>query len=144
MVFIRINNYQDILIASGKTQFILKSVLFCSILNIVLNYFFILSFDIVGAAISTVLSILSLALILTIKTNQILKTRTNDIFGFANLIQIIIICLFISNLLNFFPSFYGIYDFFWKYSLYIILVYFILFYFKLLDVSLIKSLFNKT
>ncbi|MFN6091175.1 MAG: oligosaccharide flippase family protein, partial [Bacteroidota bacterium] len=56
-LLIRVNDYQDIIIISKNSKFIFRSVLFVSVLNLILNYALITYFGINGAASAFIISL---------------------------------------------------------------------------------------
>lgn len=79
-LLIRVNDYQDIIIISKNSKFIFRSVLFVSILNLVLNYTLITYFGINGAACAFIISLSSFALLLLWKSIKILECSFYDLF----------------------------------------------------------------
>lgn len=88
----RVNDYEDVLIASGNTTFILKIYVLILLFNIVLNYFFINWWGSMGAAISTVTSVFLLLLILLRKTTVLIKARISELLN----VKVILMVLSIS------------------------------------------------
>ena len=100
-LLVRINNYADILIAANLGRLILKYYSIAFIVNAILNYFLILKFGIIGAAISTVISLMLLAALQFYKTLGLLKTKFISIVSFSKSIEIILVSLGIVLLLEF-------------------------------------------
>lgn len=73
-LLIRVNDYSDILISANKTFKILQYYIVGLVLNLILNYFLILQFGIKGAAISTVISISTLAFLQLKASLKIINT----------------------------------------------------------------------
>ncbi len=78
VVFFRINNYRDILIASGNTRFILKFTLISLALSIPLNFLFIKGFGLYGPAISSFLCRMILVVSFTWMTLRVLKIKLSE------------------------------------------------------------------
>ncbi len=74
-LLIRINDYADVLIATGKTAYILKVYIFAFLLNLLLNYLFIETIGIAGAALATVIAILIVAVFQLIASEKLLQER---------------------------------------------------------------------
>jgi O-antigen/teichoic acid export membrane protein len=60
-LFIRVNNYSDIIISAKKNHIILISYIISFFINIILNLFLIKYFGIIGASISTIITLIILA-----------------------------------------------------------------------------------
>ena len=137
ILFIRVNDYRDVLIAALKTKTILYYVIISLILNILLNFVLIYYFNLIGAVIASIISFYFLAFILLRKTIKLLDAKYTDFFDFKVISKVFLISL-LSAL-----SFYGIYTFInYKliailfYFIYIPIVYSFIIYHKLMDLDL--------
>lgn len=92
ILFIRINDYRDILIAASKTRFMLTVDISIFLLNILLNLLFIYFFGILGAVIASVITLFILSSILLRKTLQTIKSSFFEMFD----IQLISLTAFLS------------------------------------------------
>ncbi len=93
ILFIRINDYRDILIASSKTKIILQAVFISLILNIGLNYLFISWKGNIGAVMASIISFVALALTLQIRTNTLISSKFSDLFEFKKIMYVFTISL---------------------------------------------------
>ncbi|MFN8153658.1 MAG: oligosaccharide flippase family protein [Bacteroidia bacterium] len=78
-LFIRVNDFQDVIIVSGNGRYIFFSVAFTTVLNLLLNYILISGFGIAGGAASFIISLFVFAGLLTRKSLQIMKCRFVDL-----------------------------------------------------------------
>lgn len=92
-LLVRINDYSDIIIASGKTKLISQYYIIAFILNLVLNYLLILNFSYVGAAIATLFSLLCLAVLQGRKSVQLLSTTVSELFQLKKIGVVLIISI---------------------------------------------------
>lgn len=88
-LLIRINDYQDVIIVSGNSRFIFRSIVLMLILSLVMNFFLIQYFGIEGAALSFILFLFIYAAILTSKTCSVLKCSFSELFDWKALSKII-------------------------------------------------------
>lgn len=93
VLFIRINDYRDILIAASKTRLIFTFDLFVFLLNIVLNYFMINAYGIEGAVIASLISFFMLSFLLHISTTKIIKIQVLKFFN----VKLIVLTLILSG-----------------------------------------------
>ena len=100
LLLVRINDYADILIASRNYKFMLRIYLVTFLVNILACFVFTYYFGIVGAAVSTVFSVVLVALFQSVKTAKLINTTVNNIFGFRQLFYIFMIPLILSFLLK--------------------------------------------
>tara|TARA_R110000868_G_scaffold64629_11_gene194153 strand:+ start:609 stop:2057 length:1449 start_codon:yes stop_codon:yes gene_type:complete len=100
-LLVRINNYADILIAANLGRLILRYYSIAFLINALLNYFLILEFGIIGAAISTVVSLMLLAGLQLFKTLQLLHSSFFEIIHFIKSVEIILVSLASVLLLEF-------------------------------------------
>jgi len=96
VLFLRIIDYRDVLIASGKTTFILFNDLIFFVLNLVLNYLLIQHFGIEGAAIASTVIFFLIALVLQFRTSKVLGVRTFHFFNLSKLFKIFGLSLMLS------------------------------------------------
>jgi O-antigen/teichoic acid export membrane protein len=80
-LLIRINDYQDVLIVSGNSRFIFKSVVFTTILNLILNYVLIKMFGVEGSALAFIICLVIFAGLLTWKSIRIMNCKFTDLFN---------------------------------------------------------------
>ena len=92
-VFIRIADYLDVLIAAQKNSIIVGVHILVIGINILLNYIFIKSFGMVGAAYSTVIAKYIFCGLLLYFTAHVLKTKVINIFDYKRFFGIILLCL---------------------------------------------------
>lgn len=85
ILFIRINDYRDILIASHSTKKIMLAVAASLVVNVILNLTLISLLGNIGAVIASVISFLLLAMMLQYLTNKQIGARFTDIFDFKKL-----------------------------------------------------------
>lgn len=95
-LLIRVNDYQDIIIISKNSKFIFRSVLFVSILNLILNYTLITYFGINGAACAFIISLSSFAILLLWKSIKILECSFYDLFDISLIGKIVGLAAFLA------------------------------------------------
>ena len=100
LLLVRINDYADILIASRNYTFMLRIYLVTFLVNLLACFVFTYYFGIIGAAVSTVFSVLLVAFFQSLKTAKLINTTVNSMFRFGRLFYIFIIPLFLSILLK--------------------------------------------
>lgn len=92
-LFVRVNDYQDVIIVSGNSRFIFMVIvvmlLFCLLLNVV----FISQWGVIGAAWAYIVFLFTYAGILLWKTASILECRISDIFDFPTIMKVLLISL---------------------------------------------------
>lgn len=91
ILFIRINDYSDILILEGKTQFIAFSYLIVFIFNLIFGLISIHFLGLIGPVYVTFTSIVLIAIFQLIKTARILNTNLLYYINFFKLILILIL-----------------------------------------------------
>lgn len=91
LLFLRINDYRDILIVGGNTSSLFYADLIVFFLNIGLNYILIKSLGIEGAAIASIASFYLLSFTLLYLTKLKLKVGIGAFFNFKKLFQLILI-----------------------------------------------------
>ena len=99
-LLVRINDYSDIIIASGKTKLISQYYLIAFILNLILNYVLIVYFSYVGAAIATLFSLLCLAILQGRKSVRLLNTSVNDLFQMKKILIVLLISIVLYGLIS--------------------------------------------
>lgn len=126
LLFLRINDFRDVLIAKGKTKIILLSDIIVFGFNIGLNYVLITLYGIEGAAIASILSFYLLSFILLRFTSKELSVRMVDFLNFKKMLQLIFISLIFAS-----ACYYLYFSFLLGYLwiLPLLMVYFILTYF---------------
>lgn len=142
-LLIRITNYSDILISANKSKVILKIYLLTFCINIMLNYLLIVSFGIVGAAISTVISLFVLAALQLVISLQLIKKRLTDLFDFKMLLLMIFLCVVLALVLKWTFSSSGKYTFLLFGGIYFPIIYLILLRFDFFSMDIIKQLIPK-
>lgn len=134
LLFLRVNDYRDILIAKKQTKIILKCDLFVFGLNVILNFLLIKYAGLIGAAISSIISYYILSMLLLYFTSKSLKIRMMEFFDFKRIASILISSLSVCF------GFYLIYSYLG--CLYLLfpfmLIYFFTVYFFILKLRIIK------
>lgn len=92
-LFIRINDYQDVIIIAGKTKFIFKVITTMILFNLFLNFTLIKIFGIEGSALAFILFLFIYAGILTWKTCKLLNCRFTDLFNMDVIVRILLLSL---------------------------------------------------
>ncbi len=93
--FVRINNYQDVLITSGNAKYILKANVFYFVLNVILVVGLGYYFGINGVAVASCISVFVLAYVLLKKDASIFNKPILAFFDIKPLITISIVALLI-------------------------------------------------
>lgn len=96
----RINDFEDILISSGRTNFILFCYIFAVFLNIVLNFLLISIYGNIGAAISTIISVFVLIIIMYYKSMKLINAGFTELINFRLIIKVLLISLFYASMLK--------------------------------------------
>ena len=99
-LLIRVNDYHDILVAANQPKYILYFYTIVFILNLILNYFFISLFGSVGAAYSTVISLLVFSFLHLFKSASTVKGSIIDFIDFKKLALLLFISFTIATILN--------------------------------------------
>jgi len=147
-VFIRINDYKDILTASNNTKIILTIEIIALIINFALCYLLVIKLGIVGAALSTLIAITFKASTLLSLSLKKIQTNLFSFFDLKSLLSIILIscifCVLIYLTLDFSHLIYLILI----YSIYMVLTYFTLIKLNLIKkellLSIVDQLFNNS
>lgn len=144
--FIRINDYQDVMVASGNSKYILRSNIYYTAVNILsvilLGYFF----KGVGIAVASFISVTFLAFLLLRYDSIILSKKLLQFFEVKSILKLAVFCLLfllmIYGVLNYYkPG--SIKTILFSGILYFPAVYFILYKFNFYDRSLVKILSSK-
>ncbi len=98
VVFVRINNYRDILISYKKTKFILYTVMMSFIVNIALNYLFIHLWGAKGAALASLISLVALVTTMFIRTTSLVHRRFADFFDWVMMVKVAVLAAIFSVL----------------------------------------------
>jgi O-antigen/teichoic acid export membrane protein len=143
-LLVRINDYQDILIAKSKASRIFRISLIMLLINILLNYFFIKYWGILGGALAYILWLFGYASLLAYTTAIAVNKSIHDFFDFKKLFTILLISSLLSSV------FYFLYYFYQNSFLaigfafvYLPLVYLILYRMKIIDNVFIEKLIKK-
>lgn len=140
-ILMRVNDYHDILVAANKSRTILYSYLFVFILNAALNFLLIKNIGIVGAAISTVLSLFVFAYILLKQSIKAIEAKLNELFDILGILKLLSTSILLAIILYLLTL--NITSHFLKLALFAVL-YFPLNYYFLYRIDLISSeLINK-
>ncbi len=137
ILFLRITDYRDILIASGKTKSILITDLVVFLFNLLMNYFLIIKMGAVGAVIASIISYYSLAFMLQIQAAKTINARLRDFFEFGKLFKVIGVSVSVAFLayILFFSLGSSNFLLFFISLLYIVLVYFALIKLKIVSIE---------
>ncbi len=92
-LLIRVNDYQDILIVSGRTRYIFFYSLVLFLFNLVTNYILIRYFGIIGGAIAFIAFLFMYAGLLAIKSASTVNSTMNNFFEYKKLATIVVISL---------------------------------------------------
>ena len=123
-LFIRVNDYEDVIIASKNSFIIFRYYLICFLFNSVIAYFLIKLLGNTGGAISLIITVILISLLELKKSLQLLQCNLNDLFSFKTTLKIISISLAIGTL-----SFAGKIFFLQSASLTVKVIFVTLFYF---------------
>lgn len=96
-LLIRINDYFDVLIASGKTNLILFFNVFIFIINVILNFILIKLIGLPGAAVATVISLFIYAWIHINYTIKALETSYSVFFRIKEIALILLIIILLGS-----------------------------------------------
>lgn len=91
--FIRINDYKDVLVASGNTKYILRSNVYYSICNIILVIVLGYFYKGVGIAVASFISVFYLAFTLLSYDAAILSVKFKDFFETDKIVKLSLLCL---------------------------------------------------
>ena len=90
IILFRINNYHDIITNSNKKHLLPRAYFVCLVGNAILNYMMIRNFGYIGAAISSVVSIVILLFYLAGLSAKIIGKNVTDIFNFPLLFRLLL------------------------------------------------------
>jgi O-antigen/teichoic acid export membrane protein len=105
-LLVRVNDYQDVIIISKNSKFIFRTVLFVSILNLVLNYTLIKIFGINGAACAFISSLSLFAMMLLWKSTKVLECKLTDIIDFKLIFKIALVSSAMASLMYVINNFF--------------------------------------
>ena len=143
ILFIRVNDYRDILIAASKLGLIFRFDLFVFFLNVALNYIFITNFGIKGAVVASLISLFTLTALLHYSTMKLLGLRVFDFFDLKPMLLTLIISVAFAYALTLVYSFLeSVYLIPLLFGLYIFAVYAILINTDSNIRLLLKSVYN--
>lgn len=108
VMFIRVNDYRDILIAGSRTKLIMNVVLMAFVLNIVLNYFLIGSYGYMGSVFASVFCFYLLAITFLVITIRFVNTKMSSLFHYGRIFSIGIASGFLAGILYLIYVFIGI------------------------------------
>lgn len=98
LLFLRITDYRDLLIAAGKTKVILLTDLSIFIFNVIVNYILISSFGIIGAVIASILSFYALSVLLHYQTAKLIRSSMLSFFEYKKMIRMVMLALILAVL----------------------------------------------
>ncbi len=143
-LLVRINDYQDILIAKSKASRIFRISLFMLLINILLNYLFIKQWGILGGALAYILWLFGYASLLAYTTALAVDKSIYDFFDFKKLFTILLISTLLSSI--FYVFYYFIQNPFFAIGgafFYLPIVYLLLFKMKIIDNTFLEKLMQK-
>ena len=137
LLFLRITDYRDILIAAEKTKVILIADVSIFIFNVILNYILILKLSAIGAVISSIISYYLLAIILQSQAAKTVNARPSDFFEIGRLLKIFFISAVFAFLFYLFFRFLGAAYYFIPIMsiVYILVDYFVLIKLKIVSIQ---------
>jgi O-antigen/teichoic acid export membrane protein len=100
-LLMRVNDYHDVIVSANRSKLLLCYYGFVFILNVILNYFFIIYLGILGAAIATVSSLFIFAYILLQKSMKLVQSSISKVVHFRSFIGVVVICSTLAFLLSF-------------------------------------------
>ena len=144
--FVRINDYKDILVASGNTKYILRSNIYYSICNIflvvILGYFF----KGTGIAVASFISVAFLAYTLISYDAAILSVKLADFFEPRKIFTLVILCLIflipVKELLHYYKA-GSVTSILISGSIYVPAAYFVLYKLNYFDKKIVNSIMSK-
>ncbi len=144
LLFIRINDYRDVLIAASKNKEIFYIHLAMLIMNCVLNYLLIRAYGVNGAVVASISSYYILHAIMQYRMSKLLQVSFFAIFNIKKLWRIVLLCISIAIAVragyNFYPSILSLAI---SCLLYVGLTYWLLLITKVLDRQLILDYTEK-
>lgn len=105
-LFIRVNDFQDVIIVSGNGRYIFYSVVFTTILNLVLNFVLVSLFGIAGGAASFIICLFVFAGLLTVKSLRIMKCRFTDLVDVILIFKVLMVSASLASLMFLIYRFY--------------------------------------
>lgn len=105
-LLIRINDYQDVIIISGNSRFIFKSVLLVALLNLLSNYLMIKWMGITGSALSFIFSLIIFAGLLTWKSTKVMHCKFGDLFNIPLIVSVTILSFVLAGIVYLVNKFY--------------------------------------
>jgi O-antigen/teichoic acid export membrane protein len=143
---IRINDYQDVLVASGNSKYILRSNVYYSICNILLVILLGYFFKGVGIAVASFISVVFLAFMLLRYDAIILSKKVRHFFELKNILKLALFCLLFLLVIYWALQYFkisSIKTIVFSGVLYFPAAYFILYKFNFYDKSIAKALLSK-
>lgn len=144
--FIRINDYQDVLVASGNSKYILRSNLYYAALNIVLVIIMGYFFKGAGIAAASFVSVVFLAWMLLKYDSKVLSKKWLEFFDVKNILKLSLFCLGLLLAIyagSRYLKLNSVTAVIYSGLLYFPVVYFVLYKFNFYDRKLVTSLTSK-
>jgi O-antigen/teichoic acid export membrane protein len=143
-LFIRVNDYSDVLISAKKTTIVLIAYTSALIINIALNILFIQTFGSKGAALATIISLFVLAGIQLVYTIKILNVSFIDFIDIKSIIVVFIVSgsllpimdLFLTTTTHVIPIACAV-------SIYFLIIYISLYKLKIIDRRIVLTITPK-
>lgn len=142
-LIIRVTNYSDILISANRSKVILKIYILTFVVNILFNYILIAYFGIVGAAISTVISLFILAALQLGISLRLIKKQLSDLVNYRDILLMLLFCVLFAFILKWTFSNTGKHSFLFFGAIYFPIIYLILLRFGFFSIDIIKQLLPK-
>lgn len=98
-LLVRVNSYGEVLLAAGKYGLNIKISIIGFVVGVINNMIFIYFFGIIGAAISTLLTIFTVALVNLYYTGKLINCAILDFFDFSFLYKLLLLSVSISLIL---------------------------------------------
>ncbi len=143
ILLFRINDYEDIFVVSKNANKMLYIYLIAFILNLILNYFFIINFGSVGAALATLISIFFIALSSMILSSKIINKNVLDFFDFNLLLKTSFIYVTSFFILAIVFSFFEEINIVYKLFSYLFITGIIIIRFSLVEIGILNQVFTK-
>jgi peptidoglycan biosynthesis protein MviN/MurJ (putative lipid II flippase) len=100
VLFFRVNNYQDVLVAAARTRSIFTISFLALLLNIFLNYLLIPEFNYYGAATASLLSNIILMVLLFRQGLRVLDAQLEEVFSPGVLLRVLLISVLCGGLFH--------------------------------------------
>ena len=143
-LLVRVNDYQDILIAKKQPRIIFKTSLIMLIINLILNYYLIKHYGILGGAIAYMVWLFAYATTLAFKTSHAIDKKITDFFDLKKLLGILLIaCAICLPIYVYYTYYNGIISLIGCSLVYFPLIYLILYKLDFVNNSLISNLVGK-